>query len=521
MKYRFHYNAINDLPKLAWLACLDRDRGIVSVIHGLSVECKDDWMVEGVWDGDFEQGDFHLSENFFGSGIRLDGDSIYFVSSSALIDRLLYCEDHGKILVSNSLILLLAVTRANLDDNHDYLEESLSIMEGIENYNKEFKITHPRIRCFYQVFYENIVVSDGRMLFQKRSKRHKIHSFEQYYGLLKEILLRIKNNYENKARKNSVSAFTTLSSGYDSTAVSCLVKNLKVKTCFTGNVLDKPCPLSLIKRKREDGTLIARSLGLDVQYLDSRRSSISEDELYFLATNYPKFAIDYWSELSLHSMTSYIERNCSTSVVFTGYHGDSMWDVNIEEKRLSDQIKEAGTSRSGSGLNLTEIRLKSGFINVAVPYILARSHKDIFKISRSRKMDPYRLNNSYDRPIPRRICESSGVNRQLFGMQKMYIATSYLWPVNTRLRKQFFKYLKENYGFGPSFVYIYYIINLVVSKLIHHTFFWKNFDFYYLMWQWATRVLSKRTAEILSTYGLEVKNTNEGGECDLGKFIYE
>jgi hypothetical protein len=132
---------------------------------------------------------------------------------------------------------------------------------------------------------------------------------------------------------------------------------------------------------------------------------------------------------------------------------------------------------------------------------LARNNKDIVKIARSREMEPWRLNNAYDRPIPRRILEISGVNRQLFGMKKKYIATGYFWPVNARLRKQFFRYLKEKYSIGPSFVYCYYIMNLVLSKWIHHTFFWKNLDFYYLMRQWATRVLSNRTAEIFAKNG--------------------
>ncbi|MFX0199129.1 MAG: hypothetical protein ACFFCW_23650 [Candidatus Hodarchaeota archaeon] len=65
-------------------------------------------MVEGVWDDDFERGDFHRSENFFGSGIRIDGDSVYFVPSSALVDRLLFCKDDGSFLCSNSLIFLPA-----------------------------------------------------------------------------------------------------------------------------------------------------------------------------------------------------------------------------------------------------------------------------------------------------------------------------------------------------------------------------------------------------------------------------
>jgi hypothetical protein len=451
-------------------------------------------MVEGVWDDDFQQGNFHRSENFFGSGMRVETNAVYFVSSTALTVRLLYCEESGRFLCSNSLILLLAATGATLDDNHDYHREALSIMkEGIKKYDRKFAIIHPRINCFYQVFHENIVVSNGVVAFERRSKRHKVDSFDQYYGLLKEILLRIKHNYESGARKTSLALFTTLSSGYDSTAVSCLAKSLGVKTCFTGNALDRR--LRFIKRKRDDGTPIAKGLGLEINYLDSRRASVSEDELYFLATNYPKFSRSVWSELSLHSMASYIERNCSAAVVFTGNPGGIVWDANIEDKYLSDNFKHLGAL---SGLNLSEIRLKSGFIQLAVPYIMVRDIEDIVRVSRSREMKPWRLNNSYDKPIPRRIAEESGVSRRLFGMKKKHITQTYLWPRNPGLRTQFFEYLKEDYGVGPAFRFTYYILNMIAGLLMPHKFFWKNFDFYYLMRYWAANLLAERMAEILA-----------------------
>jgi hypothetical protein len=44
---------VPDLPKLAWLVCLDQKIFTeLSVFYGSSVECRKTWMVEGVWDGD-------------------------------------------------------------------------------------------------------------------------------------------------------------------------------------------------------------------------------------------------------------------------------------------------------------------------------------------------------------------------------------------------------------------------------------------------------------------------------------
>ena len=84
MGFVIHYHPNKDLAKLAWLARVDPDSENILIIHGPSVECKNDWLVEGVWDDDFERGNFHRSENFFGSGMRIEGDSIYFVPSERL-----------------------------------------------------------------------------------------------------------------------------------------------------------------------------------------------------------------------------------------------------------------------------------------------------------------------------------------------------------------------------------------------------------------------------------------------------
>jgi hypothetical protein len=510
------YRLIEELPMLAWLARLDPHAGMIFVFHGSAVECRDEWMVEGVWDDDFEQGNFHRSEHFFGSGLRVEGESVYFATSSAATDRLMYCEHQGKLLVSNSLIMLLAVTGATLDENHDYHREILSIKEGIDNYEKEFTIKHPEIRCFYQVIYETMVFSGGGIVFEKRGDPRPINSFDHYLSLLKEILERIKDNYESITRRIPLTAFTTLSSGYDSTAVSCLVKDLGVTTCFTGSRLELPLHLCFYKRVRDDGALIARSLGLDIQYLDSRRSSVSEDELYFLAADHPKFSTKAWSEIGLHSMAVYIERNYSPAVVFTGNYGDLIWDVNINEEYITDQIKQA----SGPDMGLSPIRLKSGFFQVAVPYILGRNFKDIAAISRSPELEPWRVNNPYDRPIPRRIAESYGVDRHLFGRHKVFLMDTYMWPVNAHLRKEFFEYLKEYHRINPWQVYVYFNLDQLAKvlqvlfrrekavnlKKLQRIIFSREVDLYYLMNCWAKQILSIKTASILSKADARLTN---------------
>ena len=96
------------LPKLAWLTEVATDARVVTVHHGSAVETRPHWFVEGTWDGRFEAGDFHRAENLFGSGMRVDGSTLTFCASVALVDRLFHVAWNDRLLVSNSLIQLLA-----------------------------------------------------------------------------------------------------------------------------------------------------------------------------------------------------------------------------------------------------------------------------------------------------------------------------------------------------------------------------------------------------------------------------
>jgi hypothetical protein len=513
---KMNYHMIPELPKLAWVASLEMDQGIVSVYHGSAVELGQNWFVEGVWDHDFESGDFHRSENFFGSGVKIEGKCVYFVASSALVDRLFFCHYRHNLLVSNSLILLLSFTGATLDIKHDYVEETNTILQGVQKYKKEFRVVHSEISEFYQLYHQNMVVEDGKIFFQGRSENRKINSYNQYHDLLMETLFRLKTNYESKQRKCPMHTFVTLSSGYDSTAVASLVKNLGVETCYTAKRSNTWIPGWLSRtRAFDDGSRAAETLNLRRMYLDTAPRSISEDELYFLAPSRAE------PELVFHSMAHHIEANCAAAVVFTGYHGDKVWDVNLKQKYINNHLIRGDVS----GLNLSEIRLKSGFIHVAVPFILAQNVDSLVDISQSDEMIPWKLSTAYDRPIPRRIAEDTGVKREHFGMHKKAVISHYYFPVNSRLRADYFAFLKNDYGISARFVYLYktldrmtvvffrlwsFIVYAVTNKTlalpptgwqkINKKVVWKDLDLSYLMFIWSVRVLTERTRSILCRY---------------------
>ena len=84
---RLQYTSMDHWPRLAWLARARRSSPTLEVFHGPQVETTAEWFCEAVWDGAFAAGDFDRTDVVFGSGGRLRGRSVSFVSSATTVDR--------------------------------------------------------------------------------------------------------------------------------------------------------------------------------------------------------------------------------------------------------------------------------------------------------------------------------------------------------------------------------------------------------------------------------------------------
>jgi hypothetical protein len=494
------------LPQLAWLAAVDRAAGLVRVAHGQAVEIGPDWLVEGVWEGEFAAGNFHRAENFFGSGLRVEGDAVHFAPSTASIDRLLYCELDGQALISNSLPLMLARTGAQLDDGHDYWRECLSIIKGVDRYDRRFAVVHPVLRHLEQVFYENIVVSQEPTRYELRIKHHEIEGFEHYVASLLGIMGRVKQNAGDPARRHPFAFYSTLSQGYDSAAVAALARELGVMDSFTGHPVRLPLEGLLPPAWKEDARAIGQRLGLNVIWLDDRRQSVGPDEIYYLCTNYPKHHSGHWFEIGFHAMASHIAKSGRLGLVFTGNHGDTVWDANTPERHLAHHIRRGCLT----GLNQTEIRLKAGYVTLPAPFIWAQDILKIRAVTLSPEMEPWRVYTDYDRPIPRRILEEAGVERGMFGFDKKFICARAMWPIQPGLRRDFLAYLRRERGLPAWLVYLEYAKHLAPTKRVLKKVFDRELarkenllldpdvDLFYEMVHWGTRRLTERTAGILA-----------------------
>src|SRR5690242_18596401 len=209
------YREVPQLPRLAWLAVADLDTGNVLVYHGSALECRDTWVVEGTWDGEFPLGGFHESDHFFGSGIRIVDDAVHFVPSSALVNGLYCCERRRELLVSNSLVLLLAFTGARLDPDHDYHAETFAIRQGSARAPMDFTVRHPEIATFRQVWDRSLVMRAGEPVeldVVSLRAAPEIPSYARYRELVAAALQRLRANYTSADRRAPLGAFATISS---------------------------------------------------------------------------------------------------------------------------------------------------------------------------------------------------------------------------------------------------------------------------------------------------------------------
>lgn len=429
----------DQLPRLAWVARWDTVSESVTLTHGRDVEVGPNYLVEGVWDGPFQEMGFAASGNFFGSGMLISKDAITFVPSRALVDRLLLCESESCLYASNSLPLLLGSSGARLDPHHNYDRESYTSLRGISQYARDFHLSHPNssIRA-EQLYHAPLKVAiGGRRQRLADANVPSFTSFEEYHSYLRDVLAAIADNATSPERTRPLNLRTTTSSGYDSSAVTALVRELGVRITYTRRRSNSTLPAWLQPSAvDDDGAPVAGRLGYEVRDLEPPTTVRADHELYHLAATTAE------PEVALHSLAVALEAEELPTVLFTGYHGDKVWDRRTSGRYLSADLIRGDTS----GLNLGEIRLLAGYVNLAVPFVGARAIRDVVTIANGPAMRPWQIGTGYDRPIPRRIVESEGVPRSAFGVRKKAVVQTYMYPWNGELRERFFVWLEFTKG---------------------------------------------------------------------------
>jgi hypothetical protein len=397
---RFKFVAQPHWPPLAWLARCEKTSPTVVIFHGPRVEVTDDWYCEAVWAGNYASGDFDQTDIVAGSGGRIRSDALDFVSSGSTIDRLQSLEADGAVWVSNSLACLMAAVGASVDPTYSgYYRDASSIIDGLDRYKRTLSTTVGDVKLTY---FENLAWDGSQLrLRAKPAERRDLSSFARYRAFLSTNLHAIAENLAALDRRFPLRMLGTLSSGYDSTAVTVLAKAVG---------LDEVITFDKARLGGDDsGEAAARILGLRV-YTVGRDAWRTTDyaEVPFIAS--------YSSGEDI--VFKGAEAHLGGRVLMTGYHGDKLWDKFT--KKLSDQIVRGDPS----GLALTEYRLWVGFINCAIPFWSAKQILEINTLSKSEEMKRWDVPGEYSRPICRRIGEEAGIPRDLFGVRKRAVTVN-------------------------------------------------------------------------------------------------
>jgi hypothetical protein len=447
------------LPKLAWVAEVDRTKGIVTLLRGSGVEVRPNFFIEGVWNGPFQDGDFGETDCVFGTGGILGEDSIRFVTSAATTDYLYYSEDGGQVTVSNSLPLLLGYIDDSLDPQYlEYPEICDSIVDGINDYRRDIPTKGGKVR---RLMYRNLDISRGKISESEKRMPPRFECFEDYRDYLRDNYALIAANARDGARTQSLEILSTQSKGYDSTAVNAIASAYGIDKVFTVSKAKSNFYLAHNdegKLPDDDGGEICESLGLPCIRLNRRAfaEEFNEEYLYYCALHHNQDA--NLKEISKHVST--------VSLLLTGTLGEIWYPKASGMKGVLDADLRRG-DLGGHGMG--EFRLVVGFIHLPFPYIGARRREDIVNITESSEMDSWRLGKMYDRPIPRRIAEEAGIPRHAFGQSKMgsvVIFPGPSIPYGRALRLEFFNYLADEKIMARSKTLIWPFVRWVNTILL-------------------------------------------------------
>lgn len=450
------------LPKLAWVAEVNRTSESVTLWHGSSVEVRPSFFIEGVWNGPFQDGEFGDTDCIFGTGAMLNEDSIRFVPSASTVDSLYYKEEGQHVTVSNSLPLLLAAIEDALDPRClEYPAICDSIMGGINHYRRDIPTKKGKVQ---RQLYRNLKVSREGVVETEKPMPPRFSCFKEYRDYLRDNYALIAANARDRARTESLEIVSTQSTGYDTTAVNAIAGPYEITNVFT---VTKAKGIGRLAHQEDDqlpdddGGEICKSLGLKCLPINRRAytEEFADEHLFYCALYHNQ-------DVNLLEIGRHISQ---TSVLLTG-HGGAIWYPKASRSQLlgEERLNSELSATDSGGLGMSEWRLAMGFIHLPVPHIGARRKRDIVDITESSEMEPWRVGKVYDRPIARRIAEEAGVPRQLFGQSKkgsVVIFAGPAIPYSSALRDEFFQYLADEKIMAKSTTLLWPFVRWVNSML--------------------------------------------------------
>ena len=394
-----HLDCVCDpqLPKLAWLAVLEKDSPAIRLVHGEWVETGDHFAFEGAWGSDFAATDFDRCETVVGSGVVLRNDQAVFCSPSHTMARLHMLQQGQTLYVSNSFVFCMKAAGRKLRSDYAlYLRDFQSIVRGLRKHRRRIPLDEGVMKLLYVT---NLLVgSDLRTERVRKPSAPAFLRYEEYHRYLEETVTHIAKNAASPLRSVRYEPIATISSGYDSTASAVMARGIGCTTAIT-------FPQARDSDDSDSGTDIGKHLGYTILEVDrlayKQKANYPEAEFIAVGTAGDGGDVTFAS----------LEDQLPQKLLVTGFTGDNIWNRNGYPNRCLVRTGCAGSL-------IEEFRLRVGFVHLPMPIIGGLRGPELYKISRSRQMKPWVIGTDYDRPIPRRITEEAGVPRSWFGQAK-------------------------------------------------------------------------------------------------------
>ena len=414
----FSSDVREQLPPLSWLVIMRKGEEEVKILRGVRVECEKNFFVSGCWDGDFEAVDF-LNAHFAccTGGIIGKHEELKLCTPDHMQESIYSVKKDNIYYFSNSIAFILAKLEYELDKGYMFYEEDFnSVYFGIKRCVNNLRLANGEILTMHRLC--NISIDkDFNVKTERRTSGLHFYNFNDYYSKLLCTMKKIRDNAQSVYRKFQYGMVTTISRGYDAPCVSVIAHEIGCDKALTFN--------SPAKYKEDNGAEIARKLGF---------SSIEEGD-----GNLYKSNTDLWeAENSGSGATgcavqfNAFEKNYENCLLFMGVRGDSLWNKNAVGVNSDMDYLSLDTD---ADLNF-EHYYRTNTIVIYLPMFAADSWPDIHRISNSEEMKSWCTNNNYDKPIPRRIVESKGIERKDFGYAKMGAGISLHFETLGRLKNK-------------------------------------------------------------------------------------
>ena len=319
--FTLNYDTDEALPRFAWCARLCLGSTKVHVRCGPWVERREDAFFEGAWAGPFDEVDFDTALTSGVTGARVLQAGILFSTPTHTNQPLYSIRRDGTFWISNSLCFLLAASGTSLRASYPYYEADLmTVTFGLRRYRERIPVGQNEVVRIH--YYCNALVKhDLAVEVQPRRRPEPFSSYEQYVDFLKREVRETVNNAASGSRRSRLRPLATISSGYDSPACAVLAVGAGCTEAFTfvkarEGFLDRD----------DSGEQIGEFLGLRttaivVQSAKIERSSLTEAE--FISSGFGG------GDVTL----SAAEHLLDARLLFTGTHGDKIWDTHEIPRR--------------------------------------------------------------------------------------------------------------------------------------------------------------------------------------------